>query len=393
MGLSHTEPAYTDKAAPFIEEFGGKLGGLEFLRATDSELAKHILETTIIKPDAPAKGIIPRQSHSILRASHPHDFQGLVNVIDSVPYNILETREEMATIVETIRRRACSEEVLKYAKYENPAYDGNVVVGIQPLINDDVLHRNDYRRGSVVEHPNRPETYLVEWIDEWEVLNTQQRVLLSALYNQRGKLVENFLDHEPVPTDTSALVHLYDQIRRSKLVRDDCSFQMEFGSTPVLPVLIYQVRAFMKRTIPDFHIDPREANANVVFGSTTENGTTLPVVIQSNGSPACPTDPVAILTPRPTDHRNLNFQPQNVGVYLAGQTHGRSPRPNLQHGNFWRAQKADVTVFEPYNMQNDFATLAQVNVDKSLQELPEGMQDWKIHIIADGRNAIVRRVD
>lgn len=125
------------------------------------------------------------------------------------------------------------------------------------------------------------------------------------------------------------------------------------------------------------------------MGITPEDGVTLPVYIEQHGSNDLRQgkEPVAVLTPRPRDKRDLNFRP-NIDAYLAGSFHRRGPIPNMQHGNFWKAQKADVTVFES---QKDFFPFQGKHA--RLRDVPEGMQGEKVHIVCDGRNAVVTKAD
>ncbi len=381
MGINHQEPAYTDKAAPFIEEFGGKLGGLQYLN-TIPGLEEQVLPIRIVKP---GESCTPGVVHNIVRASHPHDFQGLVNVISSVKVNLREN--DINDMIGRIRDQARSEDVMQYARYENPAYDGNVTIGVQPLFSAESLRSDAYRRGSIVDHPNRPGTYLVEWVDEWEdVYGHNQRNLESDLFDDNGMPVEEFPtmneDH-----NAPAIVRMHRDIRQSGLVRDDYAFQVEFGQrTPRSLPHIYQVRAFMRKALAGFSIDPAEANCARVFGITGAAGMRLAILLHTFGAPDSPAEPVALLVPQPRDGRNLAFRPPAIGAYLAGTTHNTSVLTNMQHGNFWAAQKADVTVFE----QSIDAFNALSAHEGRLRDAPEGLTGKQVHIVSDGTRAIFR---
>lgn len=197
MGINHREPAYTDKAAPFIEEFGGKIGGLKYLRDT-TDLAQHVLPITALRPNESWGKRVPNLVHNIVRASHPHDFQGLVNVIDSQKVNV--QKRKIGEVIDDIRASARDELVIAYAQYENPAYNGDITVGIQSLMDRDTLHSDAFRRGSIIEHPNQPGSYLIEWVEEWEdIMGHQQRELTSGMYNDKGELAQalNLMDAPP----------------------------------------------------------------------------------------------------------------------------------------------------------------------------------------------------
>ena len=157
MGINHREPAYTDKAAPLIEEFGGKMGGLKFIVAYVDALRDKVLPMFTLKPGEEL-GDQYFPGANILRGSHPHDFQGLVDILETktVAY---PRPDDLSDAAFSIQRAAQSEAVMRYAQYENPLYDGKITVGIQPY--------NDGQRGSVVEHPNQPGQYLVTRIFQW----------------------------------------------------------------------------------------------------------------------------------------------------------------------------------------------------------------------------------
>src|SRR3989344_6261682 len=160
MGLDHREPAYTDKAAPFIEEFGGKIGGLKFVEAHVPALKDRVPPMHIVRPDEEwTKRPFP--GNNIVRASHPNDFQGLVDVLATkvVP----GTSRDVMNAIDHIRGEAASDLVTTYGRYENPSHDGKVTLAVQPHQQDS----SNYRRGSIVEHPNRPEIYLINWVQEY----------------------------------------------------------------------------------------------------------------------------------------------------------------------------------------------------------------------------------
>ena len=266
MSINHLEPAYTEKAAPFIEELGGKLGGLEFLERTVPQLPAIILPRKIVRPGEEWDET-PFEGENIVRASHPHDFQGLVDVVGTevVPGISASVRQS----IESVRMDAASDEVMVYGRYENPAYDGKVVIGVQPK----VRNTSGYQRGSVVEHPNQPDRFFINWIDG---LSSDFRID-SGLYDQNGKVLERYC-YTDSRADASTLVELYKQVRTSGLAKEDHSFQIEFGEDKwgsSLPYL-YQVRALVRKELAQFSL-PVGAKGSLVFGITDPNGVVLPV--------------------------------------------------------------------------------------------------------------------
>ena len=84
MGLNHREMHFGEKAAPYIGEAGGKIGGLNFLKATAPALKDAILPVQVVQPGERLGEIrVPEGTYGqyIVRGSHPMDFQGLVDVL------------------------------------------------------------------------------------------------------------------------------------------------------------------------------------------------------------------------------------------------------------------------------------------------------------------------
>lgn len=336
----------------------------------------------------------PFPGKNIVRASHPNDFQGLVDVLATkvVP----GTGRDIMNAIDHIRGEATSDLVMTYGKYENPSYDGKVTLAVQPH----QKNSSDYRRGSIVEHPNRPDTYLINWVEDY---GSHDRDVTSALYNAEGKRIQEFCYGKK---DAAELVKMYQIIQRSEIVRDGLSFQLEFGEGMQiigLPAL-YQIRAFTKRAVADFKIDERTDNPHgFVFGITPPEGITLPVYHDKFDEPGEPNEPYALFRGGHFWERNLENMPRNMSAYLPGSTFGSSGYPNLEHTHFWQAQKADVTVFE---MGHDFAELLVNKDGKALDGLELGkskndqlragtlgVQERRVNIISDGRQARINILD
>lgn len=382
MGLSHLEPAYTDKAAPFIEEFGGKLGGLEYLRRTTS-LKESILPVKIIKPGESVGADTFGFTSQIVRGSHPHDFQGLVDTLETKIIDLLKN-PHIDRLIEELREDAKSALVMDYAQHENPAYNGNIVIGMQPLMNASTTGDNNYRRGSMVEHPNRPGEYFIEWVEEWK---KGERDLTVGLYDDQGKNIQSLSQLSKAPNESAQLVEMYKRIRSSELVRDDVSFQMEFGDMGKSLKWIYQVRAFMRKSKADFAIDEDapSSHARMVFGATPAKGLEFPVFFDGCEEADVPNEPIAVLATHHSDSRNLEFKPK-MGAYLVGTGYGSSSIPNLEHSHFWKAQKADVTVFETGK------AFGKLFLDGNPLTKESGLTGDRVRIICDGTRAIVEKV-
>lgn len=429
MGLDHLEPHYTDEAAPFIAEAGGKIGGLVYLGALSTELNTRILPIQLLgpgerfrEPKVPAGDF----GQYIVRGSHPMDFQGLVDVLTTK----VGMAEDLRSLVAEAQGQARTRAVMDYGRYENPAYDGNIMIGIQPYLNT--------QRGSIVEHPNIPNSYVVSFVDPGEY-KPGQRGAITGIYNGETDKIESVSggsDEIVGDADTryKRVVELYRLVDESGLVRPGFSFQMEFLNASDA-VYIAQVRAFMQKQQADFRLDARE---RVVFGITPREGIVVPVYLSPNGflggEQPNQTSPWAYFKPCEPNFNvknflksdaeqqrdKLRFRPQNLAAYLIGQSFSNHVYTTLEHNHFSVAQKADLTIFEDSHSRHDFTRLitreefppeSKVIWDNwvweraYLEDVAEAIAErhllndqflgyrGKARIISDGRTAIVDPVE
>ena len=370
MGLNHLEQAHTDSANTTIRALGGKLGGLHHLYANVPELRPHLVDTVIVPPGSEWDGIFPagvgeRSGKVIVRGSDRRDFAGLVDVIDTkvVPRNAWAVERA----IQEIREQACSAATLARARRENITYDGRqVTVGLQPFI--------PHARGSVLDHPNQTDRYVVSWVGEDGI----GRRIASGLYNPDGDLIHKLTAHTP-PSSARQLVGLHRMIReKGNLVCDDLSFQMEFVARDAGGVdhIINQVRAFLpiehaKQTVfGSKEFDRKNLQPGLVFGVTPKEGVTLPLVNGNGFHGVEDGDPYAWL--KTSNCRRMpSTMPRGMKVFLVGQESGSAT--DLEHDNLGPAMEADVTIFE---------LPAAYGFDRL-----EGKQ--AVNIICDGENAIV----
>lgn len=432
MGLNTLERYFTDKAAPYIEEAGGKIGGLNYLKATVPQLRNAILPIQVVKPNERVKEVkVPagEDGRFIVRGSHWMDFQGLVDVLDT------QVGEEPGYLALDVREYAKLPYIMAYGKYENPAYDGRICVGIQPYIHS--------QRGSIVEHPNIPNQYVVFVVEpDYE---TGRDSALAFLYsieeNDCHRISGDFeISGGTYEDRVREIVEMYRQVDGSGLVKPGYSFQMEFLNTAE-QVYIAQVRAFKKKEEARFEL---EADDRLVFGITPPEGIVLPVYLSPDGFSHSdypnPDSAWAYLKPcetsrswrdllRPKDPEQvkadlLRFQPQRLTAYLIGQSFASQVNTTLEHNHFRVAQKADVTVFEGAVQKGDFTRLfystaesndpmethlkldrmlrSQVmikaemggskSVSRLLTDMFGGLVQYKAKIISNGRTATVEPV-
>lgn len=384
-GLDHSVRAYTDKAADLVEEFGGKMGGLEFMRRNDSLLAKHILPSINIRPGDPIPDnekfrAIANDGYVIDRGSHWTDMQGMVDVFKT-NVSAVDLPNQVAIGVESIRAAALSPEVMNYGKYENAAYDGRVVVGIQPYMRGP--------RGSIVDHPNR---------DGYVISGVRDDECTTALYDEEGRLFHNFnsLGDRPI-VDSRLLVDIHKRVRKLGLFRDDVSFQLEFGMPD--ETYIFQARAFLPRIRADFRLpDDPFYDPRLCFGVTPEEGIVLPVVHVRDGvewkkefdldGGFAAVGTYHGLMDGGGRNPSLNLRPKNLQAYLSAHSYhdrGGTGVPGLEHNEFTLIQKSDVSVMENV-MEGSF--------DRFLLNayLPEYVTGSNVRVVCDGIRSSVEAI-
>ncbi|MEK7171295.1 MAG: hypothetical protein AAB739_00140 [Patescibacteria group bacterium] len=397
MGLNHIEPGYTDEAAPFIEENGGKIGGLSFIKAKDPKLAELVPDTVIVPPDKDEINEIPFDMDVIVRASHKNDFQGLVDVLKT---EVVKRGPDMVKrINEAIRliREACkSGEVMEYGRYENPDFDGEVSIGIQPFFNFPIA--------SVMEHPNQPETYIVSHVVKGGIPGFGVAVSdshVSKIFNNNGEELNNFVSHCLYePNKPKRIIDAYRQVQRLGLLRDGFVPQVEFGDEMYGDGLkILQIRVGARREIASFTLDNWSRYIDLVLGVT--EGMELPLFYSCHyddlGLTQVVNDskfPFAFMRTWHMRRMSLDFRPTNMAVYLANFSFG-SGHPGLEHNQLSLIQKAEVSVFEKkYGCafeDLDKGGHVDERYDKYPQ-IPEGFTGDKVRIVSDGIHALVELI-
>lgn len=357
MGLNTLEMQFGEKAAPYIAEAGGKIGGLNFLKSTVPSLKDAILPFQVVNPDESLSELkVPEGDHGqyIIRGSHPMDFQGLVDVLSTkVGW------EDIGGWVRDVQMQAGRPAVMAYGKYENPAYYGRVFVGVQPYL--------DAQRGSIVEHPNIPGTYAVSFVRAGYQVGADS--VNTGIYNSKKdelKWLSGTPDEITGGSEDRArkAVEYYQAVDASGIAKPGLSLQMEFLNAEQ-QMYVAQVRAFKRKEQADFSLDGDDRR---VFGITPKEGIVLPAYLSTNGfirgDQPDYSQPWAYLKPmepgqgfsmrdilRPKSEgqieaEKLKFQPVNLEAYLIGQSFSSQLNPSLEHNHFRVAQKANLTIFE-----------------------------------------------
>ncbi|PIR48641.1 hypothetical protein COU80_02945 [Candidatus Peregrinibacteria bacterium CG10_big_fil_rev_8_21_14_0_10_55_24] len=371
---------------------GSKAGGYQFLREKKG-FEKHLPSgTTDIQPgddSEPHLRTMNFDRKKIVRAYHPLDVFGMVDVLKTIPnlQGILQTRRAIQDVLAHVQQP----EVRSYIEYEfGQPFDGKVGVLVQDC--------NTGARGSILEHPHQPGIYRVgvttpldpaiqaymkkiKAVMEEEVCTDDGKRIDAIETLHQGKQIYEESDIRHI----DAIIAFYRHVRDSGLMPHTHSYQMEFGFDDVTnEVLFYQARLF-KLFSPRAEFEPKSSDnpriqSRVVFpygayGTTPEEGVSFPVAfLDDDGVKRRKKDnDAAYIYANTSTHEStdLSIQPTNVAAYLACS--GESQL--LPHGHYRWMQKAPVTVM----LGNDEDLIPRCRIG-SLR---------KIRVISNGINGMV----
>lgn len=337
-------------SAEYINKYGGKAGGLFYLRDFGGFEA-HLMPFYYLSPEIDVgeiEGVLPRhiQDNWILRGTHPNDHEGFVDILDSDKLiGFDETRqtvlEKFKTYIEVLRDNAKRPEIFDYSKYEGQDYDGEIGIVIQPL--------NPGRRGSVVEHPNERGTYLIDIVTKnigCDVDSLDRLTVIGDKIDEQHSNVIVRIGHEEL---AEKIVTLYDRVRGTEYIPPESSFQMEFGINEggfdKERVLFYQARPFLKFEEPPFKLGDDWWGKYSCFGITPEEGVTLPVVktFHQHDVNEIPHD-FAWVIQNMTARMSAHARPRNMRAFLPIGLRVNS----LEHNTYRWIRKADVSILDPH---------------------------------------------
>jgi hypothetical protein len=288
----------------------------------------------------------------IVRACHPFDFNGMVDVIET--HKNINGREIVRQSIEQILKQADSDSVKSWMKYESEIdFDGKVGILVQDYIGPVT--------GSIIEYPHEKGTYRIftedtttppnesiaadlvfdgtSFIDEF---NTKDQ----KTFKGNNTICSNNSYHDSTPQ----IVELYKKVKDSGLIPDSHSFQMEFGiDTKTNRVKFYQARIFR----PFVTKEPGNTLFCPYRSFGTTNGSELILPLRYLSTYAIGSqEPSAYVfhnsNPGSDDHRKpsgLDVMPNNLCAYLipADTSHKL-----LNHGHFRWIQRAPVVAINPF---------------------------------------------
>jgi len=358
----------------YISTYGGKAGGIFFLRDFGG-FEKNLLPIKFYLDGNQGfdeiRGSLPKHfENMIVRASHPNDYWGLVDVLDTVKN--VGTLDELEEKIMQIRTAANSRDVLEYNRYENQSYDGKIRIFGQPQLGGS--------RGSMIEHPHKRGTYLIDIVSPYvgdfsyieRVVIDEKEINIDHVHYSRLPESEDLM---------RKIVNLYEDVKNTGFIPDVYSFQMEFGfpdEGAIDRVFFYQARPFKKFEKSLFNLDGYDTFDNrqisYCLGITPQTGLVLPVITSFCSVDVNTIDyPFALVLSNLTYRQKPDFRPKNMIAFL--------PIGNrvdtLEHNTYKWMQKAKVSITSPYEQ----CTLEKFRTGD------------KINISSDGIHYKIKKID
>ncbi len=326
-------------AKDYLDRGGSKAGAYAFLAETqDGRFDQNLpTGTHYLPPGGDPEEMLARldpNTKKIVRACHPLDFTGMVDVIYTDSH-ALTTPNQIRGAIQRVLVDSRRDAVASYVEYESGApFDNGVGIFVQDFM--DHLEFGT-QRGSIVEHPHKKGMYRIcEGEDEY-----------TAQSDAR-------------PPDLS-VTQLYRRVQESGLVPSTHSFQMEWVRNRNT-LWFLQARLFKPFEPPgDFDVNECSFGGEAivtrqfdVFGLTGPEGTEpmhrADLTVGYDGNPKTACKFVALRAgERAVAYAHngfdsghslpLEIMPRNMTAYLPYH-----PNALLGHGSFRWVQKASVTL-------------------------------------------------
>lgn len=297
----------------------------------------------------------------IVRPSVIHDERCLVDLL-TTKKNV--SPHELCGAIDEIIGESHTEPIKKYANYDGVKdYQGVTSLVVQPM--------NPNIRGSVVEHPNIENHYLINTVRYTNL--DRENVIEQYLTDSKGNIVkttELTVDSKTIDL-IKEIIKLKQRTREVKFIPDIYSSQLEFGvnqnldvadfdkyeyvTNPTGLVLAYQERLFLpfdfsEKTSPEtyrfnkFGVIPKEGlDLRVVKfeGDTSISNMDEIIGLMQDGKPSLYLFNLGAIT---MGKLHLDFQPNNmVGFGLSSMI--ITPGGNsLEHNAFRWVQKAQISL-------------------------------------------------
>jgi hypothetical protein len=342
-----------DAMTAIVNNGGSKAGSTNFIQEHLAGLREYLPgDSHYLAPNEDLETFLSKIDFSkpkIIRACHPYDFCGLVDVIDT--HKNVDGRDQTREKILAIFQQAQSQELKSWVNYDigDNQFDGQVGILVQDYIGPIC--------GSIIEYPQKPGFYRISTENTSTPAN--QNYAKDLVCDIKGNFIDPLrsrvdqdqpyenpwsisLDnefHQRVPE----VIRLYRTIKDSGMIPDSHSYQMEFGIEPQSQGLkFYQARIF--RPFTNIEQITSGASPYLAFGDCPDSDLILPIRYLSREA-ASSNDPTAFyFSNSSVDNRNLHrkptsldIQPENMQAYLVPINEGLKL---LEHGHFRWAQRA-----------------------------------------------------
>ena len=350
-------------AKPFVEKGGSKAGDYLFLKQF-KQFQKHLpTGTYYLEPGQDIEKFLNKfwfwssefNRPKIVRACHPLDFVGMVDVIPSIP-NVTGKegiRKAFYELIEYAQRSA----VASYMQYETQEiFRGDIGIFIQ-----------DYYglpRFSILEHPHQKGVYRIGQVQESKYsFSGSGEFVQEVISNDISKTLYNTSEHSRNNIDIALIkkaIELYKSIYDIGLIPKEYSCQMEFGINEVTSELMfYQSRLFKPFSErANFNLEDLRPTNRLYktpyygsFGVTPPQGEEMVLAGLSNfDNEKIKTEPKVVYDYgfQGLHHSSeLYVQPRNMAAYIPTETSSL-----LEHGHYRWLQRSPVSINFPASIDS-----------------------------------------
>lgn len=389
------------EAKEYLTELGGsKSGAYQYLYDFSSDLHRHLpTGTHYLAPGDDLEKFLDTLNYSrrkIVRACHPLDLLGMVDVIPTMPVNRTD-RDAVRFSINRVLEEAQDDEVRSFAEYESgESFDGKVGILVQDYCGTE--------RGSIVEHPHERGLFRVG--REYASITSSTNID-EEMFDEDGRqldLMEMKYNDDPEPiydesvwgigaAEVQKVIALYRKIYDTGLMPESHSFQMEYGiDDRTREVMFYQSRIFKPfeeggTFEPEFDVFTSHITMPyLTFGITPENGLEMQLAeLDTESIEKYQNESQMAYAYNAYGHRcttDLDVQPHNVAAYLPYQ------HQILEHGHYRWMQKAPVTL--PFVRKSLVRGADRRGLHESVQDLSE---EIRVRITSNGIRGVIQVID
>lgn len=268
----------------YIEEYGGKHGGLLYFRDQVEGGQQRVLPFELLMPGDQftrenMRGVQAacRESGTdkvIVRTSEQADWAGMV---DTMPTVVCEKGWAglgwgIKRVIEKVRQQCHDPGILEYARREGNGYDPNrVTISVAPYVRP----TRSTPQMVVTEHPNEKGTNLVDLA--WPDAPGSSHFDHSSFDYVDGNNLSYDWNEDVSEALAQSALKLQRWATEAGVLSGNEAFQFEGGLIPGGRAKLFQIRHLAERRVANFQLDQNAAGTRRRFGITPEEGVVLRV--------------------------------------------------------------------------------------------------------------------